>query len=206
MGFKNISFAGFRKTKKIVDRQNGPECWLEAMENLIQLYIGDKSGASNQSTEKKLREILANNKARYGYYTYIDEEGQLADNVSSAESYKTLLDDVGIPVSWYPFSHATLVKALALDRCVLLRVKAFVYYYPGRSIQSYVNDKSHHAIVVSDSAIVNGVEGYYILDSNLTDELFLPKDVLELAAVTHPAANVNMSMLITDGPAKWNNV
>ncbi len=94
--FKNrparpISFKGIKKTDFVVDKQKGGECWIEALENLYQLYLPTKyPSATNalaavmvsvinpEAVENKIRAVLVddflrNHGKEYGYHISIKE-------------------------------------------------------------------------------------------------------------------------------------
>lgn len=96
---KKVSFTGVKRTRVIVDEQNGNECWIEAIENLIQLYsttkyntnvpmspvlisnlrnavknelLADPDRMENEMRDLLVTDLLQNNGQRYGYFIYED--------------------------------------------------------------------------------------------------------------------------------------
>lgn len=135
----------------LVDRQNGPECGIEALENLIQCYWP----LSNALSETSLKLI-----AQQQGYLFPDGSLDLA-------GYIPLLHRFRITARWVTFNHGDLIAALKQHRRAIAAVDAYWIDYP-----TYVPE-SGHAIVLTrsvtspDHSIVHAYRGF---DSNFAGQ------------------------------------
>jgi hypothetical protein len=170
----------------IADRQRGPTCGLEAVENVIQLF----RPARNDLLETHLIPLAA----RHG--TLVQDPGGFR---LETRGYKALLKRFGVAATWHAFDHHTLVAALQQNRVAIAVVDAHTLapgFYPSpRSwhavvVTNYVSDKRHVSLL-----------GYVGIDSNFPgEELWWEADDIML-----PQGFVFPSLLITDSPAAWSS-
>ncbi len=185
-----IAFKGFTHLEPIADRQTGPTCGFEAIENIIQLF----QRTENNLTEKDLQ-------PRADHYGFAS---QGAEGYSlSMQGYLPILADYGISAQWYPFDHLqVIIPALHDNRGVLLVGDA--YYL---NSQAYHNLQSWHAFILTnyytdESGIF--VLGYVGIDSNFAhQETFWPYQNVEAAAAHMAQRLMPCPVLVTDTPGNW---
>ncbi|HEY0153219.1 MAG TPA: hypothetical protein VGB92_14535 [Longimicrobium sp.] len=170
--------------QSIADRQRGPTCGFEAVENVVLLF----HPARNDLLETHLVPLAA----RDGTLVPDPEGFRL-----NTRGYTALLTRLGVAATWHAFDHQTLVAALQENRVAIAVVDAHKLapaFYP--------NPRSWHAIVVtnyvSDPQHVS-LLGYVGIDSNFPgEERWWNADDLTL-----PQGFSFFSLLITDSPARW---
>jgi hypothetical protein len=142
-----IQFSGATRTASISDKQEGPTCGFEAIENIIELCRPEYSGRD------LVREDLLK---RAHVYKAIDEEGGLR-----VEAYQAILYDYGILSYWYAFHHyGVVLPALLNNRGVLVIGDAY-YLNP----RSYRRRGSGHAFVLTN--FYTEESGNYVLGYTL---------------------------------------
>jgi hypothetical protein len=135
----------------IVERQTGPECGFEAIENFLQCYWP----LSNALSEISLK-FLAQQRG------YLLPDGSLDVN-----GYIPLLQQFRITARWAAFDHGELISALRQHRRVIAVVDAHQIDY-----LNYIPE-SGHAIVLTRSVTNNAhsiVHAYRGFDSNFEGE------------------------------------
>jgi len=175
---------GVSNVQSIVDRQRGPTCGFEAVENVVQLF----KPARNDLLETHLIPIAA----RQGTLER-DPDGVRLE----IRGYKALLTTLGVAATWHAFDHKTLVAALQQNRVAIAVVDAHKL-----APDFYTTPRSWHAVVVTnyvtDTRHVS-LLGYVGVDSNFPgEELWWKADDLML-----PRRFDSRSLLITDSPVRW---
>ncbi len=185
-----IAFKGFANVEPIADRQIGPTCGFEAIENIIQLF----KNTSNTLTENDLQPRAC----RYGFAI----KGTSGYSLDIA-GYVPILADYGISARWYPFDHLRVViPALQENRGVLLIGDAHCL-----NPQAYHGPESWHAFLITnyytDETQIY-VLGYIGIDSNFSYQQTPWSYQNVEAAVTHAAQRImSCPVLITDTPGNW---
>lgn len=190
----DISFKGFTNTSSIADQQVGKSCWLESVENIIQL-----DNQQDNSFSERIHKELASN--HVPWYDPIERKIIQAPNNSHILIMMQLLQKYDLPSDWYYFDHMHLQNMLHQNRGVIICgnvefLDIYRYYYPGTN--------GAHAMVVS--RIEKGSDGipyYWGIDSNFPKgDCYWPLAQLEAYAMSYQHTN-NPTMLITQRPLKW---
>ena len=195
----NISFKGLSNTRYVADQQAGFDCWLEAIENVVQLYYGDTAGNLNKLSDYLRQAMIQDNYAGYNAQT---------DNVDSPMvRYPEILARCGVSTKWYnfgkgeQFDHRALMQVLDQNRIALAVVNV-------QHLPNYGGQKGYHAMVIANYVVdANNVLFYRGLDSN-----FEKQEQYWRALYLQNALNFNPLMLkgqaqllITDNRAHWKN-
>lgn len=184
-----IRFQGAAHLAPLADKQNGPTCGFEAVENLIQLF----HPAGNDLVERDLLPRAQNygmaGKTPKGY-------------VLDIRAYRQLLFDYHIPASWYPFDFAqVIVPALWNNRGVLVVGDAH-YLNPN----AYAPN-SAHAFLVTNYCVDESecfIVGFIGLDSNFArQECAWPFAGVEQALLWSLHRVTATPVLVTDVPFNW---
>lgn len=188
---RQITFSGVTQVAPLADKQSGPTCGFEAVENIIQLF----HTVGNDLVEKDLlpRAIAHKVAVRVPEGFSLDLRG-----------YQLLLGDYGIPARWYYFDHLqVVVPALWNNRGVLVVGDAH-HLNP----QMYPQQPSYHAFAVTN--YYTEQSGYYLMgyvgiDSNVAKtEVTWPYLNIQNAAAW-AAQKIGTPVLITDFPFNWPN-
>ncbi len=197
----NISFKGLANTKYVADQQKGEDCWLEALENVVQLYYGDVAGNLNHLSDY-LRHAMIQD--------HYDGYDPVRDNVKSPmKCYPDILACCGIETKWHilgkgtneinQFNHNALIQMLDQHRVALARVDI-------KHLPNYGGQSGNHAIVITDYVIdANQTLFYHGLDSNFeTQEQYWRADHLQTALNYKDSALFGQGqLLITNQSARW---
>jgi hypothetical protein len=171
----------------IADRQRGPTCGFEAIENIIQLFHDVDNGLSE-------RDLLLR---AMSYGAVLNTRGGRALHISA---YQRLLQDYGIASAWYPFDPLVLSSALYNNHGVLAVGEAYYLkpeMYPGGGAHAFV--LTNYCTDTSGRHIV----GYTGIDSNLANtEVSWPRQNVE-RALHEGARSFGTPLLITARPANW---
>lgn len=169
----------------IADRQIGPTCGLEAVENIVQLFLS----APNNLSQTTLGPMAS----QLGYLVWGAQGPMLV-----AAAFQPLLARFGIPTQWVSLDHQHLVNALAQNRVAIAVVDAH-HLNP----RAYPLRNSWHAIIITN--FVTDAGGQWVLryagiDSNFSGQMaFWPWETLDNAA----RAAGDTPLLITNRPAKF---
>ena len=182
-----ISFKGFEKTERIADKQNGPVCWLEAIENLVQL---DNPYISNDFSEKLIRAMIEDN-----YQGYNPQKRNVRD---AHIHYPEILRACGIEADWYNFDHDFLRSVLQQNRGVFLM--GFCQF-----LQQYNGQQDTHAIVLTDAKIDGqNCLWYYGIDSNFPKTTcYWPWNQIQDFALSYVNTWHLPALLVTRKPMRW---
>lgn len=178
---------GLRSVTGLVDRQTGPTCGFEAVENVIQMF---RPAANSLSSTH-----LIGMASRIQALTLTAQGPCLATS-----GYLPLLAKFGIASTWHLFNHQVLLNALHEDRIAIAVVDAHQI-----DSDTYPEAGSFHAVVVTNIALNSNQEqvvGYVGVDSNHPGS----ERVWEANAMAWGASLVQRgSLLITNKPARWHN-
>ena len=193
------SFKGFRNTALIADRQTGPTCGYEALENGIQLVINDKGGANNQLSTV-MRKMVAQDPLGWGAGKVV-YEGKSYWALPFCK-YTKMLGEFKIDSSLSHFSHEKLQHALTENRPVI--ICGDVGYLP----QQY-DQNGMHAVIVTDWDKQSGL--YTIVDSNFPKESYrLDSQTLERFVNGSLPDDLKNSeygnMVVINNQAAWDDV
>jgi len=190
---KQPQFSGLAHVEPIADKQEGPSCGFEAIENIIQLF----HRLGNDLTRRELLPLAQ------WYGVAASEPDGFALDVSG---YQPLLADFGITARWYPFNAAQVViPALNANRGVLVVGDAH-----SLDARTYPRAGSGHAFVLTNYYTDEAGElilGFVGLDSNFArTEIAWPAERVEAAAAWGALNAVGYPVLVTDAPATWPSV
>jgi hypothetical protein len=185
-----ITSSGLTHVEGLADKQAGPTCGFEAVENIIQLFRGNNSTLSER--------WLIPRAQQYGFA--LPGPGGLLLAISG---YQTLLSEFGITSQWYPVDHQQVfLPALKQNRPILpigegFRLNPFLYSAPGFL----------HAIVLTNYFTNDSeaeVLGYVGLDSHIVSrEVSWWLSNIHESAMSAGASIGHGPALITDMPATW---
>jgi hypothetical protein len=183
----DIRFQGAANVGDRADKQQGPTCGFEAIENIVQLFL--ETGDELSSTH------LLPLAQQHGVASLGEDGHRLA-----LPGYHLLLQQFNIPARWYPFDHAgVIIPALSQNRVVLVVGEANSLnpaMYPWR-------DRSHAFVLTNycvDAAETH-VLGYVGLDSNVAgQEIVWPLQTIAAAAAWTTQNVMPFPVLITDIP------
>lgn len=162
----------------LADKQDGPECGFEAIENVIQHYWP----VGNIVSETVLKKFAS----RHGYL--------LPDGRLDHKGYQTLLSYFQIGSRWSAFDHRTLIAALNEDRIAVAILDAYHIDRP-----NFPTVGSGHAILISKYVMDSAgfVVRYTGFDSNYEGQMrWWNVHAVEQAAGYYAPT----SLLITDYP------
>jgi hypothetical protein len=164
----------------IADRQIGPTCGLEAVENIVQLFVPARNDLSRTTLEPMA--------SRAGYLVW----GVYGPELVSY-ALQPLLASFGISTQWASLDHQHLVDALAQNRVAIAVVDA---HYLDSNV--YPFRKSWHAILITNyvtDPTGRTVVMYAGIDSNYGGQVLCwPLETLDIAA----RAAGQAPLLITD--------
>lgn len=189
-----LSFTGLAKAERIADIQDGPVCWAEAAENIVQLMKGDGNGILNNLSDNFQKKV-AENLGKFDASIDIASDGCPVLRFPR-HSYPALLRDMGIEAKSIPFSHEALQKALSENRPAILSgtVNSLPEKYP---VLAESTEAVGHAVVAIDFDPRSGE--YTILDSNYPQPYTLSSE-----AVGRFMQGESSRLCITKSPAeKW---
>lgn len=148
---QQISFQGLGNVGVLADRQKGPTCGYETIENIIQCFCP----YLNDTLSDRLQDY-------YPGSEYPGSKGGM-----ELEDYQRALEAYNIPSHWTRFNHQEIMEALNSNRPV-----AFIGDAHSLDAISYPEPQSLHAITLTDVCIdVDGnVIGYKGIDSNFLGE------------------------------------
>lgn len=182
-----IRFRGAIHIEPLADKQQGPTCGFEAIENIIQLFHNVPNNLTETDLIRRAASYQGARPAPGGYSLDV-------------RVYRRLLQDYGIPSQWYPFDHLQVIlPALLQNRAVLVVGDAY-YLNP----QAYALG-SPHAFVLTNYYTDESeyyVLGYLGIDSNFEkQEMAWLYQNVEIAAQTQKVSS--LPVLITDIPINW---
>jgi hypothetical protein len=185
-----VQFSGLSYVERLADKQIGPTCGFEAIENIIQLFRREE----NDLTER----YLIPRSDQLGFTQYDNRGPSLA-----LQGYIPLLKDFNIPAQWYPFDHRqVIIPALRSNRGVLAVGDATFL-----NQQLYPAVGSWHAFILTNfytDQSTNFIIGYVGIDSNIARaEVFWPLDSVGGALSTFSVIRKHPPVLLTDNPTTW---
>jgi hypothetical protein len=187
-GQRPAELGGITHVGAIADKQRGPTCGFEAVENVIQAFYPE----DNDLVETDLIE-----RARFYDFLQRTATGPRLD----VRGYKQILADYDIEARWHPFDHVLLAEAVQNDRVAIAVVDAHRL-----NPKAYSIPKQGHAIVVTNfisdaprGAVSLPIVGYAGIDSN-----FPGVEVRWSWSAMESACRImRRPLLITDSPAQW---
>ena len=192
---ETLSFKGFREVSLVADRQVGPTCGYEMLENSIQLMINGKTGANNQLSTV-MQKMVAQNPLEWGAVK-IAYEGKFYWMLPFGK-YPKMLGEFKIDSGLSRFSHEKLQRAVAENRPVIVcgDVGALPNY----------EQNGIHAVVITDWDAQKGV--YTIVDSNFKGTTYqVDKSTLERFVNGHLPEELKNSacgtMVVINNRAAW---
>ena len=187
-----ISFKGFDRAGDLADRQCGPTCGFEAIENVIQLFRPVDDTLTERDLIPRADHYGALVRSPMGYSLDV-------------QAYQRILADYGITAQWYVFDHQhVIIPALRADRAVLV-----VGYAPLLDPQGYPNpsDVSHAFLLTNyyTDETDRWVLGYVGIDSNFPrQQRTWPCENVEAAAAwVRNNQSMPYPVLISDSPGNW---
>jgi hypothetical protein len=186
-----ISFSGHAHVEPIADKQAGPTCGFEAIENIIQLF--------RRSDDDLTDRDLLPRAQRYGFAQKGSPGGYSLDR----RGYLQILGDFGIAAKWYPFDHLQVViPALRENRGVLLVGDAHCL-----NEQAYPDPGWHAFILTNYYTDESGmfIMGYVGIDSNFPrQETHWPCQAVEASAAHAVQGGLTARpVLVTDATGNW---
>ncbi|HEY0038707.1 MAG TPA: hypothetical protein VGB66_18550 [Longimicrobium sp.] len=183
--FDAVEMGGPSLVRPIVDRQQGPTCGFEAVENVVQLFL---PAGNNLSNGHLLRAAQ-----RYGALLQ-DSTGYLLHT----GGYQSLLAEFGIATTWHAFDQPALIAALQENRVAIAVVDAHQI-----DPRTYPAPQSGHAVVITNFVVDprgRVVVGYVGVDSNHPgEERWWGARSLQLGA----GFPQHLPLLITDSAVRW---
>lgn len=179
---------GVTHVEAIADKQRGPTCGFEAVENVIQLYRPEDNDLVDTDLIERARS--------YGFL-----QRTPSGPVLDVRGYRQILADYGIKARWCEFDHLILVEAVRNDRVAIAVVDAHRL-----NPKAYGIPKQGHAVVVTNfisdaphGAASLPVIGYAGIDSNFPGV----EARWSWSAMESACRIMRRSLLITDSPAQW---
>lgn len=186
-----ILFGGAVNVKPIADRQQGPTCGFEAIENIIQLF----HPVGNDLVERDLLPRALH----YGIAV-----PSLGGYLLDFRGYQRLLLDYGIPAHWYPWDYRVIIPALKDNRGILVISDAHEL-----NAVAYSKKGSAHAIVLTNyytDSSTHYLRGYIGVDSNFPQiQTLWPSQNMDNAVQWASKYIAHWPVLITAHPINWAN-
>lgn len=165
----------------IADRQIGPTCGFEAVENIVQLFVPARNDLSSTTL-----------------LPMASQAGYLVPGVHApmlvTPAFRPLLARFGIATTWASFDHQQLIDALAQNRVAIAIIDA---YYLGSATYRFRN--SWHAVIITNfvtDPTGTWVQRYAGIDSNFPSQIVTwPVEAVDRAA---KATGNRPPLLITD--------
>lgn len=177
---------GITLVEAIADKQRGPTCGFEAVENVIQLYRPENNDLIHTDLIPRARG-----------YGFLQDTG--AGPMLQVRGYRRILADYHIPSKWEDYDpFRVLIPALRQNRVALAIVDAHHLdsaMYPRRP--------SLHAIVITNfvtGASDRKVWGFTGIDSNVEGELAWHHEEIARAI---KAVQPQPKLLVTETPSNW---
>lgn len=185
---RQIRFSGAAHIAPLADKQHGPTCGFESIENLIQLF----RPAGNNLTETDLIP-----RARHYGLTVENLDGPTL----AMQGYLPILTDYHIPAAWYPVDFQQVIVPALLNN---LGVVAIGDAYP-LNPSDYPPNAAHAFLIanlvvdVSEQFIV----GFSGIDSNFAQESWWPFDAVYRALAWGTNYLAPTPVLVTGVPIQW---
>jgi hypothetical protein len=187
---RQITFRGAANVAPIADKQKGPTCGFEAIENIIQLF---------HNVGNNLVEVDLLRRAKSYGALISTPEGPSLD----IRGYSRMLQDYGIPSHWYPFDYRQIVIPALWNNRGLLVVGDAHYL----NSEAYPKIGSNHAFVLTNYYTEESehyILGYIGVDSNFAQtEIAWPYQNIENAVQWATQNVITTPVLITDIPINW---
>ena len=186
---KQLRFGGAANIQLIADRQSGPSCGFEAIENLIQLFHPVSNNLTNLD--------LIPRALHYGF-------AQKRANGFSLDirGYQTLLADYSIGAYWYPFDFQNILIPALLSNLGVVAIGNAYFLAP-----DLYDPISPHAFLISNYCADPSevfIEGLVGIDSNFTHtECRWPVQSIEQALVWTMQNITQTPLLISAEPIQW---
>jgi len=186
-----ITFMGLKDVEVLADKQVGPTCGFEAIENIIQLFHRVGNDLSQTDLLPRARTVGAAVRCPTG-------------EALDIHAYNWLLGQYGIPATWYAFNHNNvLLPAVSLNRGVILIVHAPYLdplTYPDPSNVSHAIVLTHYYV----NEFTGLIEGYVGMDSNVEHKVVAwPHEFVEQAVLWVLQHITPEPVLVTDIPVTW---
>jgi hypothetical protein len=201
---RNIAFKGFTHIEPIADKQTGPTCGFEAIENIIQLFYKD---TPNNLSETDLLPWAKTHQVQVG-----NDKQELAVDVSEHPErpayvlnhlgYIPILAKYGISAQRYEFNHLqVIIPALQQNKGILLIGDAHCLN------PAAYRPNSYHAFILTNYFVdesETNILGYVGIDSNFANKetSWYCQNVEDAAAVAAQRIT-KLPVLITDMPGNW---
>jgi hypothetical protein len=182
-----LRFEGAANVAPLADRQIGPTCGFEALENIIQLF----HPLGNDLVE---RDLLP--RARMYGACHLSPQGEFLD----PKGYIQILVDYGIASSWYQFdAYNVIVPALMADHVMLAIGDAhFLGYAQTVSLRSW------HAFVITNfytDMTGTALLGFVGIDSNVEGR----ESAWAYQQIANAVSAIPTPLLISASPIRWPN-
>lgn len=186
----HFSVSGFTQVSMLADKQRGPTCGFEAIENIIQLFQGVGNNFSQQRLIPAARALGLVNDTHEG-------------PILMSQGYRRILQEYGISSKWYPFNHLeTVIPALKNNHGVLVVGDAHQL-----DPMTYRRPNAWHAYVLTNyytDEWGNYALGYVGIDSNFPgQERCWPARQAHASALQTSQYLMQLPVLITDEQALW---